>query len=88
MSLVQLNYRSVQLNLFCSGVNTKALEHKPNLGVKLNYIRNIIIGGELYRLPSLNYEPILIGGDFNIIRYVKDKNTMNGVHKHKIISIL
>lgn len=25
---------------------------------------------------------MIIGGDFNIIRYVKKKNTMDGVHRH------
>jgi hypothetical protein len=37
---------------------------------------------ELSSFCSTNTEPILIGGDFNIIRFAKEKNTMEGVHRH------
>lgn len=37
---------------------------------------------ELSRFCDTNSEPILIGGDFNIIRYAKEKNSNRGVHKH------
>jgi hypothetical protein len=37
---------------------------------------------ELSSLCSTNTKPILIGGDFNIIRFAKEKNTMEGVHRH------
>jgi hypothetical protein len=32
-----------------------------------------------------NCEPMIIGVDFNIIRYVKKKNTMDGVHRHTLL---
>lgn len=37
---------------------------------------------ELSRFCDANSDPILIGGDFNIIRYAKEKSTNNGVHRH------
>lgn len=37
---------------------------------------------ELSHFCANNNEPMIIGGDFNIIRYLKEKNTMDGVHRH------
>jgi exonuclease III len=37
---------------------------------------------ELSNLCTHNSEPMIISGDFNIIRYLKEKNTMDGVHRH------
>lgn len=37
---------------------------------------------EMPRIPFKCYEPLLIGGDFNIIRYANEKNTRDGVHRH------
>ena len=37
---------------------------------------------ELSNFYSINQEPMLIGGDFNIIRYAKEKSSNNGVDKH------
>lgn len=37
---------------------------------------------ELSRFCASNSEPLLIGGDFNIIRYTKQKNTMDDVNRH------
>ena len=37
---------------------------------------------ELSHFCANNTEPMIIGGDFNIIRYLKEKNTMDGVHRH------
>jgi hypothetical protein len=37
---------------------------------------------ELSHFCASNIEPMIIGGDFNIIRFVKEKNTMDGVHRH------
>ena len=37
---------------------------------------------ELSHFCASNTEPMIIGGDFNIIRYLKEKNTMDGVHRH------
>lgn len=37
---------------------------------------------ELSSFCSTNTEPILIGGDFNIIRFAKEKNSLDGVHRH------
>jgi hypothetical protein len=37
---------------------------------------------ELSNFCSSNFEPLLIGGDFNIIRYANEKNTKDGVHRH------
>ena len=37
---------------------------------------------ELSRFCDANSDPILIGRDFNIIRYAKEKSTNNGVHRH------
>ena len=37
---------------------------------------------ELSRFCAENSEPLLIGGDFNIIRFLSEKNTMDGVHKY------
>lgn len=37
---------------------------------------------ELSRFCVSNQDPILIGGDFNIIRYANERNTGNGVHRH------
>lgn len=37
---------------------------------------------ELSHFCASNSEPMIIGGDFNIIRYIKEKNTMDGVHRH------
>jgi len=37
---------------------------------------------ELSSFCSTNNEPILIGGDFNIIRFAKERNTMTGVLRH------
>lgn len=37
---------------------------------------------ELSRFCADNNEPLLIGGDFNIIRYAKEKNTKTGVHRY------
>lgn len=28
---------------------------------------------------------MLVGGDFNIIRYAKEKNTLDGVHRHTLV---
>lgn len=37
---------------------------------------------ELSRFCAKNSEPLIMGGDFNIIRYIKEKNTMDGVHRY------
>jgi hypothetical protein len=37
---------------------------------------------ELSRFCDSSFEPHLIGGDFNIIRYAKEKSSNRGVHKH------
>ena len=37
---------------------------------------------ELSIFCAKNSEPLNVGGDFNIIRYSKEKNTMDGVHRH------
>lgn len=37
---------------------------------------------ELSHFCASNSDPLLIGGDFNIIRYSHEKNTDTGVHKH------
>lgn len=37
---------------------------------------------ELSHFCSLNYEPLIIGGDFNIIRYSKERNKNNDVQKY------
>lgn len=37
---------------------------------------------ELSNFCSSNVEPILIGGDFNLIRYANERNSNNGVHRH------
>jgi hypothetical protein len=37
---------------------------------------------ELSPLCSSNSEPLLIGGDFNLIRYAKERNSNTGVHRH------
>lgn len=37
---------------------------------------------ELSHFCASNAEPMVIGGDFNIIRYMKEKNFMDGVHRH------
>jgi endonuclease/exonuclease/phosphatase family metal-dependent hydrolase len=37
---------------------------------------------ELSNFCSTNSDPMIIGGDFNIIRYLKEKNTMDDVHRH------
>lgn len=37
---------------------------------------------ELSRFCDANTDPIIVGGDFNIIRYAKEKNSNKGVHKH------
>ena len=39
---------------------------------------------ELSSFCSTNSEPILIGGDFNIIRYANERNKMDGVHRHTL----
>jgi endonuclease/exonuclease/phosphatase family metal-dependent hydrolase len=48
----------------------------------LRRIEQIAFLTELSNFYSSNKEPILIGGDFNIIRFVIEKNTMDGVHRH------
>lgn len=37
---------------------------------------------ELSKFCDENKEPILVGGDFNIIRYAKEKSSNKGVHRH------
>lgn len=37
---------------------------------------------EWSRFCYANSEPLLIGGDFNIIIYINEKNPMDGVHRH------
>lgn len=37
---------------------------------------------ELSSFCSSNSKPLLIGGDFNIIRFANEKNTKDGVHRH------
>lgn len=37
---------------------------------------------ELSNFCSSSNEPLLIGGDFNIISYAKERNSNNGVHRH------
>jgi exonuclease III len=37
---------------------------------------------ELSRFCDSSFEPHLIGGDFNIIRYAKENSSNRGVHKH------
>lgn len=37
---------------------------------------------ELSAFCSRNSEPILIGGDFNIIRYAKERNKPGGVQRY------
>jgi hypothetical protein len=37
---------------------------------------------ELSHFCTSNIEPMIIGGDLNIFRYLKKKNTMDGVHRH------
>jgi exonuclease III len=37
---------------------------------------------ELSGFCASNSEPMIVGGDFNIIRYTKEKNTMDRVHRH------
>lgn len=37
---------------------------------------------ELSRFCDANSDPILIGVDFNIIRYAKEKSSNRGVHRH------
>lgn len=37
---------------------------------------------ELSNFCASNNEPKIIGGNFNIIRYLKEKNTTEGVHRH------
>lgn len=37
---------------------------------------------ELSRFCSSNSKPLLIGEDFNLIRYANEKNTKDGVHRH------
>lgn len=37
---------------------------------------------ELSQFCSSNHEPILIGGDFNLIRYANERNKNMGVHRH------
>ena len=37
---------------------------------------------ELSRFCDANSDPILIGGDFNLIRFAKEKSSNRGVHKH------
>jgi exonuclease III len=40
---------------------------------------------ELSNFCANNTEPMIIGGDFNIIRYLEEKNTMDGVHRHTTV---
>jgi hypothetical protein len=42
---------------------------------------------ELSLFCSSNLEPILIGGDFNIIRYANERNKNMGVHRYLGCSI-
>lgn len=37
---------------------------------------------ELAHFCSSSSEPLLIGGDFNIIRYANERNSNTGVHRH------
>lgn len=37
---------------------------------------------ELSHFCASNSEPMIVGGDFNIIRYIKEKNSLDGVHRH------
>lgn len=37
---------------------------------------------ELAQFYSANSEPLLIGGDFNLIRYANERSSNNGVHRH------
>jgi hypothetical protein len=43
---------------------------------KINFL------SELSQFCSSNLDPILIGGDFNIIRYANERNKNMGVHRH------
>lgn len=40
---------------------------------------------ELSRFCDSSSEPFMVGGDFNIIRYAKEKSSNNGVHRHSRI---
>lgn len=37
---------------------------------------------ELSHFCATNSEPLIIGGDFNIIRYINEKSSIDGVHRH------
>jgi hypothetical protein len=37
---------------------------------------------ELSHFCSLNSEPLIVGGDFNIIRYAKERNRNMGLQRH------
>jgi hypothetical protein len=50
--------------------------------VQLKKIKKFSFLTELSRFCASNTEPMLIGGDFNIIRYLNEKNTMEWVHRH------
>lgn len=41
---------------------------------------------ELSRFCDANSDPILIGDDFNMIRYAKEKSSNIGVHRHNGVS--
>ena len=37
---------------------------------------------ELASFCDKSLDPLLVGGDFNLIRFASEKNRNNGVHKH------
>jgi len=68
----------IQLNMW-----DKVLKIKWNLLVVYEAAheenKNVFLS-ELSHFCANNDEPLLIGGDFHIIRYSKEKNNMDGVH--------
>lgn len=69
----------------------KSTYEKSNLRKKWNLVvvygaaqeeNKLAFLSELSHFCSLNYEPLIIGGDFNIIRYSKERNKNNDVQKY------
>lgn len=70
----------LQLNLW-----DKFLKIKWNILVVYGVAQDenkITFLAELSRFCASNSEPMVIGGDFNNIRFTKEKNTLDEVHRH------
>jgi hypothetical protein len=70
----------LQMNLW-----DKALKIKWNLLVVYGAAheeKKLAFLAELSHFYASNSEAMIFGGDFNIIRYINEKNSMDGVHKH------